>query len=98
MTKKTKNGQQEDYKYIPLNDQTNYFYTYDLGCSAALICVGFELISLDKQNPRKVLFIFKRKVGIDETANDYFSDNLLVSARNLFDNSKMLKNRIYSSL
>ncbi|KKU19345.1 MAG: hypothetical protein UX30_C0014G0005 [Candidatus Saccharibacteria bacterium GW2011_GWA2_46_10] len=82
----------------PLGDnQTDNFSTFDLGCSAALISVGFELLSLDKQNPRKVLFIFTRKVGIEEVANDYFLGKLKVSARTLFDNTKMLKNRIYSS-
>ena len=95
MTKKLKG--KED-KYIPLDDNKNYFYTFDLGCSAALISMGFELISLDKQNPRKVLFIFSRKKNIDEVVNDYFSGRLKVSGRVLFDNIKMLKNRIYSSL
>lgn len=77
---------------------TDNFSTYDLGCSAALISVGFELVSLNKTNPRRVLFIFQKKVGIDEKVNDYFSGKLKVSARVLFDNTKMLKNRIYSSL
>lgn len=98
MGKKTNLESSLEYTQIPLDDHQNYFYTYDLGCSAALISVGFELISLDKQNQRKVLFIFKRKVGIDDAVNDYFSDRLEVSARKLFDNTKMLKNRIYSSL
>ncbi|MDD5626002.1 MAG: DUF5659 domain-containing protein [Patescibacteria group bacterium] len=97
MTKKLQ-GRSEEYQYIPLDDHKSYFYTYDLGCSAALISVGFELISLDKQDPHKVLFIFKRKVGIDKAINDYFSNKLKVAARSLFDNIKMIKNRIYSSL
>ncbi|MCX6736521.1 MAG: DUF5659 domain-containing protein [Candidatus Parcubacteria bacterium] len=84
-------------KSYQLDNQTDYFSTFDLGCSAALISVGFELFSLDKQKP-KVLFVFAKKVGIDEVINDYFSDKLKVSARTLFDNTKMLKNRIYSSL
>lgn len=81
-----------------LNSKINNFSTFDLGCSATLISVGFELMSLDKSNPRKVLFVFKNQVGIDEIVNDYFSGKLQVSARALFDNIKMLKNRIYSSL
>jgi hypothetical protein len=89
MTKSLKNNS---------GDQINDFLTFDLGCSAALISAGFELISLDKQNPRKVLFVFGKKVGIEEAINDYFSDKLKVSARTLFDNIKMLKNRIYSSM
>jgi hypothetical protein len=80
------------------DNQTNNFSTFDLGCSAALISVGFELVSLDKQNPRKVLFIFEKKAGIDQAVIDYFSGKLKVSARTLFDTTKMLKNRIYSSM
>jgi hypothetical protein len=60
--------------------------------------VGFELVSLDKTNQRKCLFVFEKKVGIEEKVNDYFSGKLKVSARALLDNMKMLKNRIYSSL
>lgn len=85
-------------KILQTDDNKNYFSTYDLGLSAALISVGFELISLDKQDPHKVLFIFEKKIGIDKAVNDYFSGRLKVSARGLFDNIKMLKNRIYSSL
>jgi len=80
------------------NNQIDNFSTFDLGCSAALISVGFELISLNKQNPRKVLFIFAKKDGIEKVVNDYFSGKLKVSARALFDTTKMLKNRIYSNL
>ena len=96
MTKPLKRGQPEGYQYIPLDDQTNYFYTFDLGCSAALISAGFELVSLDKANPRKVQFIFRREVGIEKVVDDYWADRLEVKARAFFDNVKMLKNRIYS--
>ena len=96
MTRKLQKGQPEKYQYIPLDDQTNYFYTFDLGCSAALISAGFKLVSLDKANPRKVQFIFRREVGIEKVVDDYWADRLEVKARTFFDNVKMLKNRIYS--
>ncbi len=96
MTKKLNEGQAEEYQYIPLDDHTNYFYTFDLGCSAALISAGFELVSLDKANPRKVQFIFRREIGIKKVVDDYWADRLEVKARTFFDNVKMLKNRIYS--
>jgi hypothetical protein len=83
---------------LDTDNQIDNFSTFDLGCSAALVSVGFELISLDKQNPRKVLFIFSKKAGIDQAVIDYFSDKLKVSARTLFDNTKMIKNRIYSNM
>ena len=79
-----------------LDDQNNYFYTYDLGCSAALISAGFELISLDKANPRRVQFIFCRKNNIEKVVNKYWTNQLNVQASSFFENIKMLKNRIYS--
>lgn len=74
----------------------DYYFTYDLGCSSALISAGFELVSLDKTNPRKVQFIFRREVGIEKVVDEYWADRLEVKARAFFDNIKMLKNRIYS--
>lgn len=97
MTRKLQNSQSEELQYIPLEGNEVYT-TYDLGCSAALISIGFELVSLDKQNQRKVLFIFARKGYIEKTVNEYFSNQLKVNARSFFDNIKSLKNRIYSSL
>jgi hypothetical protein len=88
--------QPEEYQYIPLDDQVNYFYTFDLGCSAALISSNFNLVSLDKTNKRKVQFIFSRKAGIEKIVEKYWADRLKVNAREFFDNVKMLKNRIYS--
>ncbi len=98
MNKKTKTYKDEGYKYIPLDDTGNYFYSWDLGISATLITLGFELISLDRQNPQKVLFIFKKKPDINNRVDEYFSDKVVVPARSFFENVKMLKNRIYNNL
>jgi hypothetical protein len=74
----------------------DFLSTYDLGCSSALVSCGFELVSLDKSNPRKVQFIFRREIGIEKVVDDYWADRLETKARTFFDNVKMLKNRIYS--
>lgn len=96
MAKKIKEGQPEELEYIPLNDGSVVFTTYDLGVSTALLCAGFELLSVDKENPRKALFIFKRAENIEGIADHYFSDRLEVKARSFFDHLKALKNKLYS--
>ena len=94
MTRKLRTGQldaqsaNEDYR--------SYVYTYDLGAAAALISAGFQLVLLDKTNPRKVQFAFLREAGIERVVDDYWADRLEVKARSFFDNLKMLKNRLYS--
>jgi len=78
------------------DDSSHCLRTYDLNCSGALLAAGFELISVDKQNPRKALFVFRREDGIETTVEAYWSDRLKVKARTFADNVKALKNRLYS--
>jgi len=81
---------------VALDDPAHFFTTYDLNCSGALLAAGFELISVDKQNPRKALFVFRREDGIEATVEAYWSDRLQVKARTFADSVKALKNRLYS--
>lgn len=78
------------------SQEIEVFTNYDLGLSAALLCAGFELLSVDKDNPRKALFVFRKQAGIEDIANRYFSDRLEVKARSFFDHLKALKNKLYS--
>lgn len=77
-------------------DNTVFFYTFDLGLSAALVSAGFSLASLERGNLQKSQFVFRRGDGIDETIDAYWADRLEVKARAYFDALKMLKNRLYS--
>lgn len=95
MTKKLRKGRQDD-DGVPADDYQRYLHTFDLGAAASLVSAGFQLVSLDKANPRKVQFIFRREIGIEKVVDDYWADRLDVKARSFFDNLKMLKNRLYS--
>lgn len=80
----------------PFEDGTNFFRSFDLGLSAALISVGFSLVSLDREDFRKVQFVFRRGDGMDDVIDAYWANRLEVKARTYFDTLKMLKNRLYS--
>lgn len=95
--KKTKRtSSSEEYRWVPVDDPSLVFTTYDLGVSTALLCAGFELLSVDKENPRKALFVFSKADGIECVTDQYFSDRLEVKARSFFDHLKALKNMLYS--
>jgi hypothetical protein len=72
------------------------FITYDLGLASALVTLGYTLWDVDKTNPQKSQFIFSRDEHIDKMINQYWDDKLMLLARSLLDNQKMLKNRLYS--
>lgn len=95
MVKKTHNQIQDDLEYIPLTDDETWS-SYDLGCSAALLTAGFELLTLDRTNPHKVKFVFRREANIEKVADSFWANNLEQKSRSYWDNIKTLKNRLYS--
>ena len=74
----------------------DHFFSFDLGLASALVTLEYELAAIDKTNRSKAQFIFRRRTGIDHDIEKYWSGDLHLSARHLFDSQKMLKNRLYS--
>lgn len=98
MIKNQPNGTSEEQgRALNSDNYTEFYSTFDLGVASALVTSNFELISLEKSNPKKVRFIFHRELGIEKVADDYFADRLSLKARGFFDNIKSIKNRLYSS-
>lgn len=91
-----KKNSEKEWKYIPVDDPSLTYTTYDIGVSTALLCAGFELLTVEKDDPRKALFVFQKEDGIEEVSDKYFSDRLEVKARSFFDHLKALKNMLYS--
>lgn len=81
---------------ITWDDDINFFRSFDLGLATALITAGFSLVSMDRQNLRKVQFVFCRTEGLDGVVGAYWADTLVGKHRTYFDTLKMLKNRLYS--
>jgi len=74
-----------------------HFLSYDIGLAAALTTLHFELLSLNRDNLRKIGFIFSRTPELEQATQEYFAGRLLIDARSFFENTMMLKNRIFSS-
>ena len=72
------------------------FSTYDLGLATVLVTLDYKLIKLDKTNPKKIRFVFQEDKKIEQVMVDYWSDKIKLPALALFNNQKMLKNRIYT--
>ena len=87
----TKQESAKDYLNV-----TEQFITYDLGLAAALASLGYTLWDIDRTDLKKAQFIFKRDEHIDKMIDSYWDSSLTLPARGLFDNQKMLKNRLYS--
>lgn len=74
---------------------TNYFTSSEFALCAALLTLGFSLDSLDKTNPQKALFVFKRSSDLDKTIQVFWNKQLKVEPISFFEAQRFLKSRIY---
>ena len=72
--------------------EDEYYNTSDLGLSALLNTLGFEIVAIDKTNPKRANFVFKDSEKLQDAINRYWTS----PERKYFDNLKLLKNRLYN--
>lgn len=80
---------------ININPKAKDIYTTnDLGISTA-ISLFYPIWGIDKSNPQKAEFLFKREEGLDELIQNYWSNSLKVSPLAYFQQLKVIKSRLY---
>lgn len=72
------------------------FRSSDLSLSAVL-SMNCKIEALDKTEPQKVVFLFRREPGLDELVQAFWDRKLTVEPRAYFEAIKLLKSRIYQS-
>lgn len=73
----------------------DYYTTSDLALATA-ISLCFPIDVIDKQNPRKVSFLFKREEKLDELIEAYWKRELKIEPQQYFNQLKAIKARLYS--
>jgi hypothetical protein len=74
------------------------YKTSDLNLATTLCCLGFQVIDLDRSNPKRILFVFNDSTNsIKECESQYWSNQIKLSPAQLFLHQKSLKQRIFSS-
>lgn len=72
------------------------FSTSDLNLASVLVTLGYQLLGLDRSQPRRVQFLFAQVQGIENVINDYWDDKITLPPQRLFAAQKKLKNRLYA--
>lgn len=73
------------------------YETSDFGLSTALLTAGSELVGVNKDNPKRVVFEFTDSLITQETIEKYWNGELRLNVLRFFENSKILKSRIYGA-
>lgn len=75
----------------------NNFTTFDIFLTSALITAGYELLDMNlKPEHTKAQFVIRTDEGLENSIEEFWNGTLTLNARRLFENLRMLKNRLYA--
>lgn len=72
----------------------DYYSTNDLSL-AAVISLHYPLWTIDKNNPQKAQFLFKREGGLDDLVEAFWRRELKVEPLAYFQQLKVIKSQLY---
>lgn len=78
--------------YLSLND---YYSTPDLALAAA-ISLWYPIEAIDKANPSKALFLFKRDESLNQLIETFWKQELRIEPQAYFNQLKVIKSRLYA--
>jgi hypothetical protein len=81
---------------IKILKEKDFYRTSDLAL-ATTISLFYPIEAIDKQNPRKAYFIFKREEGLDELIEKYWKGELRIEPKTFFNQLRVIKARLYGS-
>lgn len=73
------------------------FTTFDIFLASALITDGYTLLDMNlKPEHTKAQFVIRKEEGLEDSIEEFWDGTLTLNARRLFENLRMLKNRMYA--
>lgn len=75
-------------------NEKDFYKTADLALAAA-ISLFYPIEAINRQNPRKAQFVFKREGGLDELIEAYWKGELRVNPQAYFNALRIIKARLY---
>jgi hypothetical protein len=79
-----------------LLSENTLFRSADLALATA-VSLFYPLEAIDRENPRKAQFVFKRDAGLDELIQSYWRRELKVEPQSYFDAMRLIKGRLYDT-
>ena len=75
-------------------NSNDYLSTHDLGLASAA-ALFYPLESIDRNNPHKALFLFKKSKDLEDFVEAYWRGEIKVNPVAYFQQIKLIKTRLY---
>ena len=73
---------------------SDFYSTPDLALAPA-ISIWYPIDSIDRTNPAKAQFLFKRNSNLDQLIENYWKRELRIEPQAYFSQLKIIKSRLY---
>ncbi len=74
----------------------NYYQTSDLSLATTL-SLWCPIEDIDRSNPRKAVFIFRKTPKLEKLIDQYFRNELKISPQVYFNQLRVVKARLYAN-
>lgn len=74
---------------------SSHYLTSDLALVTTL-SLKFPIEEIDRSNPRKATFVFRRCPELEALVNQFFSNQIQISPQVFFNQLRDVKNRLYA--
>ncbi len=74
----------------------NYYQTSDLSL-ATTISLFCPIEDIDRSNPRKAIFIFRKTPELEKLIDQYFRNEIKISPQTYFNQLRVVKARLYAN-
>lgn len=81
---------------VPALNGSKSYQTADLALAALLVNQDQALVSLDRTDERRALFVFNNSPAVIAIAAGYWNGSILVEPRTYFEAIKFIKSRLYA--
>ncbi len=78
-----------------MDEKSIYFITDNLILASVLKSEGFQIVGINKKNPRHSYFEFLKDDELVEVVKQFWSDTLLISPKRFASSMKELKTMLY---
>ncbi len=71
------------------------FASQELSLVAALVSWGFPIFSVERSDPKRIIFAFDNSPELQDAVQDFWDDSGVVSPKKYFSALREIKSRIY---
>jgi len=80
------------------NDEIDVMKTSDFTLASSIFCLGHDVLGINKENPRRAIFIFKKTPELQRVVDNFFTNTLSVNPLEFVNAQRELRAQIHTDL